>query len=90
MAIGTAQQMMARQLYLFIFLARQTTRTFFSGRNNDRAPAKFIFFWSYLERRNNGQTTVSFFSGHNWNGVTMAIRTAQQMMARRLYLFFRL
>ena len=46
--------------------ARQTTRTFFSsGRNNF---FHIFFFRSYLERRNNGQTTVSFFSGRNWNG----------------------
>ncbi len=60
--------------------AQQTTRTFFSGFNNDHAPARqttrfffpvvitiahrpdFCFFFrSYLERRNNGQMTVSFF-----------------------------
>jgi hypothetical protein len=52
----------------------QTTVSFFSGRN-----------W-------NGLTTdrrmYLLFSGRNWNGATMAIGTAQQMIAIQLYLFF--
>ena len=34
-----------------------------------------------------GCNNESIFSGHNWNGATMAIGTAQRMMARHLYLF---
>ncbi len=66
MAIGTAQRMMARQLYLLFFSPDRGLELFFSGRNNDRAPARLLFFFRlYLERPNNGQTTVSFFSGRN-------------------------
>jgi hypothetical protein len=45
------------------------TRTFFSGRNNDRAPARqttrTFFSGCNNDRASARQTTVSFFSGRN-------------------------
>ncbi len=76
-----------RPLYLFFPVvigtgwAQQTTRTFyFSGRNNDHAPARQMtrtFFPIVITIAH--PPDFCFFSGRIWNGVTTD---------RQLYLFF--